>query len=604
MNEKFNEGLNENMLKKILKNKTLLCIILFLGFTSCIYAPYELYLINRDEFWFQLSLFWWIPLLVGAGAMLLAICIGMFLKGKLLRLYEVSLFSIGICMYIQGNFLNLDVGVMNGAEVDWSQHYGRFLIDGIVLLAIFTGLLIIAWKKRLFFKKAAGYISLFMMLMQLVTLIVLLIPVIFPEEADDSSTNFASDKGLYEVGDDSNIIVFVLDMYDDEYFKEILASEPEIKKELDGFTYFSNFTGSYSTTSYALAHLSTGKYCYNESELLSWVRSVSEERQYMDELVDDGYEMYLYSSTMGCISQRFVKMSKNYINAPLKISNKLHFTYDLYQLVMLKYFPDFVKPILWMTGTEFDYWKSVDSQYNPYSVDNLVFKSGLEEKGISINEDAKQFKFIHLNGSHYPYEIDENAKRVEPDSVSAVQCARGALRIVQEYLYELKKSGNYDNSAIIITADHGYYWDGVLTNPVFLVKPKGALGELVMNEAPVCQGDFAPTVLELAGLNENHEYGESAFEIPQNSQRERYFYQYYLQERSTAGEVFRLIEYKIGSESNDPSEYELTDVEYTVDGEKIQHSKYCKTCKGEVTENEDEYDPPRLVHQKDTGYPQ
>ena len=54
----------KRMKKKISERKILLCIVLFLGFTSCIYAPYELYLTNRDEFWFQLSLFWWIPLLV------------------------------------------------------------------------------------------------------------------------------------------------------------------------------------------------------------------------------------------------------------------------------------------------------------------------------------------------------------------------------------------------------------------------------------------------------------------------------------------------------------------------------------------------------------
>lgn len=594
----------KRMKKKISERKILLCIVLFLGFTSCIYAPYELYLTNRDEFWFQLSLFWWIPLLVGACAMLLAVGVGMLFNGKLLVLYETFLFAMAVCMYIQGNFLNLDVGVMNGAEVEWSHYYRHFLIDALILCAIIVVLMAIALKKTDAFEKAAMYASFFFSAIQLVSLLFLLIPVIASGEAGGDSTDFASDKGLYEVGEESNIIVFVLDMYDDEYFKEILSTEPEIKNELDGFTYFSNFTGSYSTTSYALAHLSTGMYTHNESELLTWVKNVSEKRQYLDELAEDGYQMYLYSSTMGCLPKRFVKVSKNYINAPLKISSKLHFTYDLYQLAALKYFPDFVKPFLWMTGTEFDYWKSVDSRYNPYSVDNLVFKEGLEKQGISKGEDARQFKFIHLNGSHYPYEIDENAKRVEADSVTAVQCARGALRIVQQYLEELKKNGSYDNSAIIITADHGYYWDGVLTNPVFMVKPKGASGELVVNDAPVCQGDFAPTVLELAGLNQDHSYGESAFEISKGSQRERYFYQYYLQERSNTGEVFRLIEYKIGSESNDPSGYELTDVEYTVNGEKIQHSKYCKTCKGEVAEDGDEYDPPRVVHEKDDGYPE
>lgn len=591
-------------MKKVLEKKSMVCIILLLGFTFCIYAPYELYLTNRGEFWFPLSLFWWIPLLVGGGAMLLAVGVGMLLRGKVFAVYEAILFAMAVCIYVQGNFLNLDVGVMNGGEVEWSQYYGHFLIDALFLSFIVAILIVTALIKNAFFEKVALYVSLFLTTIQLVSLLVLLMPVVASGETGGSRMNYVSDKGLYEVGEESNIIVFILDMYDDEYFKEILATEPEIKRELDGFTYFSNFTGSYSTTSYSLAHLSTGKYCYNESDVTAWAEDVSKQRLYLDEVVDNDYQLYLYSTLTVFFPDRFEDMAENYLNAPLKISNKLHFSYDLYQLAALKYFPDFVKPFLWMTGTEFDYWKSVDSQYAPYSVDNLVFKQGLEKQGISTGTQAKQFKLIHLNGSHYPYDIDENAKRVEEDSVTAVQCARGVLCIVQEYMDELKKNGNYDNSAIIITADHGYYWDGVLTNPVLMVKPKGASGELIINEAPVCQGDFAPTVLGLAGLNQDHSYGESVFEISQDSQRERYFYQYYLKERSDKGEIFRLIEYQADSKSNSPSDYKLTDVEYTVNGEKIRHSEYCKTCKGKAAKDEEEYDPPRIVHQKDEGYPE
>lgn len=152
---------------------------------------------------------------------------------------------------------------------------------------------------------------------------------------------------------------------------------------------------------------------------------------------------------------------------------------------------------------------------------------------------GKQIKFIHITGAHYPYLIDENAQEVGPDSVSGVQCARGVLCIVKEYFDELRKNGVYDNSNIILAADYGYFWDDVLTNPLFVVKPHDSSGELILNNAPVCQADFV-----------------------------------------------------------------LTDVEYTVRGEKIQHSKYCKTCKNGIPSEGEEYDPPRIIHEKDVGYPE
>lgn len=138
-----------------------------------------------------------------------------------------------------------------------------------------------------------------------------------------------------------------------------------------------------------------------------------------------------------------------------------------------------------MDGTEFNYWKSVESDYNVYIGDNLGFKNGLEEKGIKSGGDQKKFKFIHLNGAHYPYTINEFAEPVAEHSVTAEECAKGIM--------------------------------------VSLVKPREAHGELTVNEAPVCQRDFGATILDLAGVQTGADYGRSVFEIPEGSQRDRYF---------------------------------------------------------------------------------
>lgn len=595
-----------NIMKdRLADKKRLLCVSLFLTFTLCIYAPYELYLTNISEFWFSFSMFWWMPVLIGICVMLILLFIGILLKDKVAYIYESFLFVLSICLYMQGNFLNLRVGVMNGAEIDWTLYKRHFIIDaGIICLTIIVlGVFIL--KKAIISKKIITILSMFLTAIQAVSLVALFI---MGQSAikDDASRyiRVVTDKGLYETGSDSNIIVFILDMFDDSYFKEILETEPEIKQELEGFTYFSNFTGSYSTTYYSLGHLFSGKSFYNEEGGWNeWRKQISNERLYMDELLDNGYELSVYSDFVTCFVPRHVDASCNYIEVPLEISNKGHFIIDLYRLAATKYFPDFLKPYLWMTGTEFEGYKQIASEYNVYSMDNIIFKERLEKYGISVGGADKQIKFIHITGAHYPYLIDENAQEVEPDSVSGVQCARGALRIVEEYLDDLKENGVYDKSNIILAADHGYYWDGVLTNPLFAVKPHDSSGELIINNAPASQVDFGPTVLDIVGLNADHAYGNSAFEIDVDSQRERLFYQYYLDEFDAASNIMRLIEFRIPPESNDPANFSLTDVEYTVSGDKIQHSKYCKTCKNGIPSGEEEFEPPRIVHEKDAGYP-
>ena len=53
----------------------------------------------------------------------------------------------------------------------------------------------------------------------MITLLVLLIPVIINENNGTGKTlQVISDKGLHEMGTESNIVVFILDMFDDEYF--------------------------------------------------------------------------------------------------------------------------------------------------------------------------------------------------------------------------------------------------------------------------------------------------------------------------------------------------------------------------------------------------
>lgn len=241
------------MNKKI--NKSLIMNTIFLAFTLCIYAPLELYLSNYHEFWFSLSLFWYIILAFGVVAALIAIVIGYFLKGKLLILYEALLFGLGINAYIQGNFLNLKIGVLNGADIIWEEYHKNFVINaviwGIIFLIVFVG----AWKAATYFRKISFYVSTLFTLTQLVSLVVLLCPYISSNNFGAEKEYFISDRGLYELGEDENVVVLLCDMLDDGWFRQVVEQWPEVQTELDGFTCFSNFTGSYSSTAYSLAHL-------------------------------------------------------------------------------------------------------------------------------------------------------------------------------------------------------------------------------------------------------------------------------------------------------------------------------------------------------------
>jgi phosphopentomutase len=108
---------------------------------------------------------------------------------------------------------------------------------------------------------------------------------------------------------------------------------------------------------------------------------------------------------------------------------------------------------------------------------------------------------------------------------------KGCLKIVYEYINQLKKLGKYDDSTIIITADHGNipYYDAenerpsIATEPIMLVKePYQSNDSIVVSNAPVSQGEIMPTVLKNIGV-EYSDLGETFDEVGEDEDRQRFY---------------------------------------------------------------------------------
>lgn len=591
----------------IKKHASLLFAVIFLGFTICIYAPYEMYLGNKTEFWFSLYNFWWLPVVFGIVSIFCGIVVGIILRKCELveHIYVAGIFGVALCIYVQGNFLNMDVGVINGSTVDWELYRTRMLLDLLIWFIVVIGLLVFALKKWNMCKKFVMVVSAFFTATQLVSFSVLLITNA-EEFSNKPDTTFMSEEALFEVSTDENIIVFLMDAFDDSYMKDILEKDPEIADVLDGFTYFSNMIGSYPSTLYSVQYLLSGYYNLNEAPFGEWRLQLDEKPMYWDDLCEVGWKYYLYEDTALEVPRRIYRGAENYANVSLKIGNYFGFMHDLYQFVACRYLPDIVKPFIWLDGSEFVDCKEPEyGEFEAFNYFNASYLQKMVEKPVFAENDGKIFKFIHLEGCHGPNYLNENGE-LQDTLTEPENSARGCIKIIGNYMEQMKELGCYDNSAIIIMADHGYSKDGVLTNPVFMVKPQNAHGDLNVNNAPVSQRNYPATIMQLAVDSQTaQKYGTSAFDIEENATIDRFFYQYYY-EHELKNETLRLIEYQIDPVSNERENFHLTDVEYTVNGEKIQHSLYCKLCKagGITPEQLAEYDPPREYHEKDTNYPE
>ena len=587
-----------------LKKPEMICASLLLSFTFCIYAPIEIYLANRNEFWFNISTIGATIASCFAMVALMCITVGIFLKDTLYRLFLGMIFSIGICFYVQGNFLNMRVGTMNGAEIMWRDYtsgmIGRLVVWLIIIAAVEIALIKLKDNAYL----GINVVAIVLIAMQVMMLVPNLIKATNEGNVFGSaSEEFLSSDGLYTVGDEGNVIVFVLDAFDGTYMDEI-QNDPRFMKQLDGFTLYDNYTGLYPQTEYSIANLINGKIFRNEMPRLQWVESQSDQRIYIDERLDNGYDISIYTDMPEDVPSRISEACDNHAKAYFRFYNSRIGLELIYRLVGCKYLPDILKPYIWMEGTEFDGTAISSIESSLYNNDNAVFRDGMRANGLNIENGHKKFKFIHIHGAHEPFRIDEHGEDIDENWDQNIAAAKGCLQLTLDYIQNMKNLGVYDNSSIVITADHGWHGgNGIITNPVLMVKEAGKDIPFEVKNVPVSQADMPATVLKLAKCDNIYDYGMPVMNVQESSGRDRLYYQYtYTDNEPIRNGNFCLVEYRADEDVNDTDLFELTDVEYTWTGSKISHKEYCKTCQD--GEKPTEYcGRKQLVHNHADNYP-
>ena len=91
-----------------------------------------------------------------------------------------------------------------------------------------------------------------------------------------------------------------------------------------------------------------------------------------------------------------------------------------------------------------------------FSQQDHIFKSQLDQRGISEQDTQAKFQFIHLNGAHVPFIYDENMNIIDEEEGTYEQTMLAVLSGAGNYVEKLRGSGAYDNTVLIIMADHGY----------------------------------------------------------------------------------------------------------------------------------------------------
>lgn len=444
-------------------------------------------------------------------------------RGKIFDWFRCLILGLSVCMYVQGAFLNLDLGTLNGETIAWHLYWQH----GIYNLLAWSAIILVIFGIHYFFRESFNGIALFTCVLLLVMQGTGLVYVMLSTEAPEVELVCSSEE-QYVVSDEENVIVFVLDAFSSEVMNRILKKNDEISAAYSDFTYYDNLSTRYIGTFPGELHILTGwdylpELPYEENIERAW--SSERVQQIYSTLKKNGYESYLYRTSTKHVAgndiSRIEPVFANIFNENrTDVSPK---TVKMFvQLALYRYVPHALKANFWMYTGDIDSASGGDSQVEG----DHTFYTELLNHGLSVSSEGKRFIYYKLIGAHGPYTMDRYGNYV-PEGTTKEEQAEGYLVVLQEYFNQLKELGLYDNATILITADHG---NAKYPHSICLVKEKGqSSDQLVRNSAPVNQSEIMPTILAALGLPYDG-LGESFYDIDPNTERERTVYTWELDE--------------------------------------------------------------------------
>ncbi len=502
-------------------------IVFFPIFSYGIFGPTEIFFANHTTFGVVFNEFGWKLLIIGSVIAIVATIIISLLTCIFQKIVLAIFGILSIGGYVQTMFFNTGLDQI-GATLDGYIPTTETLIkDGLMWLVVVAVTIVIIIKSKDTWKKPLFLISLILTATQGVAYGTLFISA--PKDAFEykESELVLSGEKQYTVSSNENVIVFILDTVSNTHFDNALVDYPEMTDILTDFTYYNNTDSNYMGTFPSVPHLLTGYELDPTQSVNDWIANCwhnENTTRFYNELHAAGYKVnaYVTETTLFTGNGTLYNVEGRLDNL-ITLNHNISIDYNLLYKTLLemscyRFMPDYFKPYFDVPNTQ--YASIVSHPDNTINYANPDFYTALVEKGLSLDNDSNYFIIQHLSGIHDIIN-DENCIRVPNDSVEYTATIRGAFTMIEEYLNQLIDLGVYDNSTIIITADHGTQ---ALPHSIFFIKEAHTTQDAMKtNSAPITLDELLPTIAELI-LGEHEYLGNTIYDFTEGEQRERTHY--------------------------------------------------------------------------------
>ena len=517
-----------------------------------LFGPWMVHSTNRAEFlvpFLTLAPRWiWLLGLI-AGAL---VSIGFIVPLRWFRGYVAALCAVGVLLWVQGNLLVSEYGLLDGGELDLASHAWRGPFEiclwiTVVGLATFFGNGV---------SRTAGAASVLLVSLQTVFLVALTVwpPAGTSGDGDDAAGAWSAvPPDIYELSRSRNIIHIVLDMFPSHVLAEIRDASPAtFDRAWSGFTFYENHLGAFPTTMGSMPAMLTGIAYRNDMRISDYQRAhpsvfhaLGQHGYRLRSLTADGrdHPRAAFPGAEEAITYTIPAPYGSYVSYVDSASAQV------LDLSLFRHAPHGVKAGVYRRG-EWLLQPWVTARWGPMAgaprgLGDTAFLLDFANR-IEAGGESPVYSFLHVITPHPPIATDAECEYVGGlvalTRARYVDQARCALTVVQTLVDRLRTLDLYDRSAIVVTSDHGLgvfpprdavaSREGVPSGksllrmridamPLLLVKPFGAEGPLQLSYAPTAITDLPATVLDLAGLPNTLGSGQSALALNPAMPRER-----------------------------------------------------------------------------------
>lgn len=532
-------------------------------YTLFVFGPLEVFLPNISFYTFTFNELIG-PLLIVGGSIFGALTLILFLlRGLIFNFATTVIFSTTVCAYIQCNFMN-SISALDGTAIAWETMAKSMGLNTLIWGVIFIIPFVVHYFGHKLWRHFVTFVSLLLVLAQTAGLVQLVVTTDF-KYADGNG--YLSNEKAYHVSGKKNVIVFLLDRCDNATIDGTFDTFPALKERFTDFVRYNNAAGTYSRTFPSVIYFLTGVKTDYSEPVADYFKRAWSEGTLLPDIKNAGYETRLYTEMNYVIKntvyvEDYVDNVKDDLAAP-DVGDMLSTVFDL---SMYRYTPLTMKPFFWAYSGDFETARTAtdgSEVSDIHKTDDYAFYSRLREEGLTVDENSNgAFIFYHMQSSHDPYTMNENGEYDK--SATVAQQTAGNLNMILDYIELLKEHGVYDDTTVIITADHGI--TGTRTELDFprtitcMIKYAGEnSGEPLKNStAPINHDNIRATVVKSLGIDYSS-YGPAVDDVSEDADVTRYFYMSASDKYKGLHRDYNLITYAITGDIRDFANWSIVD---------------------------------------------